>query len=83
MSDHSHSIAPTESVDRSDRDLSAPDDFEYVLLERDGELLTWELCDREQHRCERVNDELHCVDCDLIEPLPDDWAQTELGAYSR
>ena len=83
MTHHSHSTAPTESADKSAFELSAPDSVEYVLLERDGELLSWELCDRGQHRCERVDNELHCVDCDMIEPIPSDWAQTELGAYSR
>jgi hypothetical protein len=79
MTEHSHSVAPTESVDQSVFDETAPSEFVYVLLERDGELLTWELCERDQHRCERVDGELHCVDCDFIEPLPDDGAQTKLG----
>lgn len=75
------SKASADSCEPDAFEAGAPDAFEYVLVEYDGEPAVWELCVRDSHRCARVGDEFHCIDCDLIKPIPDDGAQSSMSGW--
>jgi hypothetical protein len=59
-----------------DAEPDAPDAVEYALFKRGGDFVTWELCDRDEHRCVRLDGLLHCADCDLVEEIPESGVQT-------